>query len=212
MFATNSVLNMKRISVLTILFIINTCLIKFCPVITEWDRIFIKFLQNGMKDVPVVLALLPDCSLYSIMIVLPIIVVSAYFIRKKEWIKTGLYASIPLVSFIFNCVIKRLIQRQRPPFEYQIQIHPDSFSYVSSHSLVTFSLWVMTMIIVNSECKNKTFKNIFNFFAILWIIYVGISRIRLGVHNPSDVIGAYLLGGIIVLIYLNIFNKFCRKG
>ena len=45
----------------------------------------IKFsVQNALKDLPLYIPLLPDCKLYSLMIAIPLIGGSAYFIKKKE--------------------------------------------------------------------------------------------------------------------------------
>ena len=199
---------MKKIILLIIAFLIFTILINFCPVITLWDKSFIISIQNLMKNIPVIFALLPDCILYSIMIALPLITGGIYFIINKNRINFIILCTLPLAPFLLNCIIKPLLHRQRPPMELQLSIHPHSFSYVSSHSLVTFCLWGGVIYFLNRYCKNKYLKFTGILFSILWILYVGISRIWLGVHHPSDVLGAYILGSIIVLFYIKLFEKF----
>lgn len=195
---------MKKIILLLIAFVVYTIIIKTCPHITVWDKSVIGLIQGKLQSLPLILSLLPDCKLYSLMIAIPLITGSVYFLRKKEWLKTAYICSIPLVTFLLNCIIKPLVHRSRPPFELQPVIHPHSFSYLSSHSLVTIALYGMVIFFAYKYCKNKPIKISIITLSVLWILFVGLSRIWLGVHYPTDVFGAYLLGFILVLIYSKI--------
>ena len=194
----------KKASLLILIFTVYTIIIKTCPAITLWDKSLIIFVQNKLQNLPLYLPLLPDCKLYSLMIAIPLIGGSVYFLRKKEWLKAGFICSIPLVTFLLNCIIKPIMHRVRPPFEFQQVIHPHSFSYVSSHSLVTMALYGMVIYYFSKYCQNKFIKYSIITISIIWILFVGISRIWLGVHYPTDVIGAYILGFILLQIYSTI--------
>lgn len=195
---------MKKTVLLVITFIIYTIIIKTCPQITLWDKSLIIFVQNKLQGLPLVLPLLPDCKLYSLMIAIPLIAGSVYFLKKREWLKAGFICSIPLVTFLLNCIIKPIMQRPRPPFELQQVIHPHSFSYVSSHSLVTMALYGMVIYYFYKYCTNKTIKYSVITVSLVWILFVGLSRIWIGVHYPTDVLGAYILGFILLQIYSKI--------
>ena len=195
---------MKKTILLIIAFIIYTIIIKTCPTITIWDQSVIMFIQAKLSRLPLFIPLLPDCKLYSLMIAIPLIAGAVYFIRKKEWLKAGFICSIPLVTFLLNCIIKPIMQRPRPPFELQQIIHPESFSYVSSHSLVTMALYGMIIYYFYKNCQNNAVKYFVIIISVAWILFVGLSRIWLGVHYPTDVIGAYLLGFILLTIYSKI--------
>lgn len=148
--------------------------------------------------------MLPDCILYTTMIVLPLVGFGIFFVKKRLWIDLICIYSIPLITFLLNCIIKPIIKRERPPIELQITtIHPDSFSYVSSHSLVTICLWGMVIWYLYKYCTNKKFQILGYSISILWIIFVGFSRIWLGVHNPTDILGAYILGAILLCLYVS---------
>lgn len=199
--------NMRKSLLLLAIFIIFSIIVKSCPIIDLWDKAFILHLQGGLKNLPLWIPLLPDCKLYSIMIALPLIVGSILFFKKREYKSIVFLCSIPIVTFLLNCIIKPLVHRPRPPFEMQLAIHPHSFSYVSSHSLVTMCLWGMVIYFISKYCKNKALKVLGIMISILWILFVGVSRVWLGVHNPTDVIGAYLLGVFLLSIYTKLFSK-----
>ena len=199
--------SMKKSLLLLAIFIIFSIIVETCPIINLWDKAFILHLQGVLKNLPLWIPLLPDCKLYSIMIALPLIVGSILFFKKKEYKSIVFLCSIPLVTFLLNCIIKPLVHRPRPPFEMQLVIHPHSFSYVSSHSLVTLCLWGMVIYFIHKYCKNKVWLFVGIILSIIWILFVGISRIWLGVHNPTDVIGAYLLGVFLLSIYTKLFSK-----
>lgn len=198
---------MKRIFALFAIFIIYTIIVISCPVIDLWDKGVILHLQKLLKDFPLWLPLLLDCKLYSAMIALPLIIGSVLFFKKKQYKNIVLLCSIPLVTFLLNCVIKPLIHRARPPYELQLAVHPHSFSYVSSHSLVTICLWGVVIYFLFKYCSNKVLKYSGITISVIWILFVGFSRVWLGVHNLTDVIGAYLLGLCLLSIYLKIVGK-----
>lgn len=194
---------MKKIFILLSIFLILLILISSCPIITQWDRSLIVFVQQKLSFLPLWIPMLPDCILYSAMIVLPLVGFGIFFVKKKLWIDLICIYSIPLITFLLNCIIKPIVKRPRPPIQLQITtIHPDSFSFVSSHSLVTFCLWGMVVWYLYKYCKNKRCKIFGVIVAAFWILFVGLSRIWIGVHNPTDVLGAYILGLLLISVYI----------
>lgn len=190
---------MKKLLILIPLFLALTIIIKFCPSVTQWDRVFIVFIQDKLSFLPYTIPLLPDFALYTLMIAIPLTLTAIWAVKNKKYIELVYLLSVPLLTFLFNCALKHTIQRPRPPYELQAVIHPDSYSYVSSHSLVTFCLWSLFTYLIFQNSKSVILKRSMLIFSILWIFFVGFSRIWLGVHNPSDVIGAYLLGWILYI-------------
>ena len=48
-------------------------------------------------------------------------------------------------------------------------------------------------------------------FLVLLIPVIGLSRIYLGVHYTSDVVGGFLLGAVYLILFINISNKYIIK-
>ncbi len=197
---------MKKSLTLLAVFIIYTLLINFCPAIISWDRSFIVTVQTVLHGLPLVIPTLPDCTLYVIMIAIPILGLGTYFLKQRKWLDLAFITLIPFLTYLLNCVVKPIVHRPRPPFEMQLGgIHPESFSYVSSHSLVTFCLW--GMVVFYAHKFNWRAKWLLTELATLWIIFVGFSRVWLGVHNPTDVLGAYMLGLVLVSMFINLRKR-----
>lgn len=195
----------KHLFYLTFVFLSFTLLIYFCPIITQWDKSVIIAVQNSLHFIPQWIPILFDSQLYSIFIAIPLIFSIIYFYKKYLYLDVFIIASVPIFTYLFNLIFKQIIQRPRPAYELQMVQH-DNFSYVSSHTLITFCLWGIIIYYIYTYCKNKILKITGIVFSILWIILLGFSRIWLGVHNPTDVVGAYLLGSVLLILYIKLIK------
>lgn len=199
-------ISLNIIYCLVTLFIIYAILINNITAVTQFDINIITFLQQKLSNIPLFIPTLADSILYSIFIAVPIISNLIFFFRKYLLIDIVLYSSSPLVAYIFNIIIKNIVQRPRPPIEMQLVIQPSTYSFVSSHTLITTTLWGLTIYYLNKYCRNKILKYSGIILGIFWMMFVGISRIWLGVHNPTDIIGGYFLGLILVYIYIKLIK------
>jgi undecaprenyl-diphosphatase len=107
-------------------------------------------------------------------------VILTIIISKKKFI-------IPLwisgfIGFIASNFLKFLFTRARPNLSSLIPVYTNSFP--SSHATVVFAILPLL---------NKKFKK----FWIVFSILVVLSRLYVGVHYPSDLLGGVLLGLII---------------
>ena len=171
--------------------------------ITEWDKSVIIAVQNSLADIPIEIPRFISTYMYIFMLIIPFLVGAVYFFRKYLLIDIILLGSTVFISYGFNYIFKKIVNRPRPPMELQFGHHSNSQSYVSNHTLITFCLWGLTAYYINLYCKNKFLKLLGILIAVIWVLLEGFSRIWLGVHNPTDVIGGYFLGTIFVLIYIN---------
>jgi len=198
---------MKKIIALIILFIIYAVIVNTCPAVTQWDRSVITAVQDMLKDLPVAI---PDSAggwLYKCGIYIPLIAGIVYFFRRYLLIDIVLFSSAPAVGYILNkFIIKNIIARPRPPFDMQLIAHKTSFSFTSNHTVVTSVLWGLVIYYLIKYCKNKILKICGITFSGFWIIFEGFSRVWLGVHNPTDVIGGYLLAIILLLVYIKLIR------
>lgn len=71
-----------------------------------------------------------------------------------------------------------------------------SFSFPSGHALISIALYGLLVYVIQLNLKNKSQKITTVSIGTILILLIGISRLYLGVHYFSDVIGGYLIGSI----------------
>lgn len=131
-----------------------------------------------------------------------IIVCIFLFVKNKWYFK--LIAGSYLFSGLIVLITKLLIRRPRPLVAL-ITI-PNSYSFPSGHTLTSIVFYILLWYIVTKNTNNFIKIVYFSSFVILAIL-IGFSRIYLGVHFFSDVIGGLLFAIPCTLMCINIINK-----
>ena len=117
--------------------------------------------------------------------------------------KIGIYMSVNLILItIFQYVLKFLIARPRPVGINLI--NEKNFSFPSGHSLTAMAFYgFIIYLLYNSKLK---YKKIYIIFLGLLILLIGLSRVYLGVHYITDVIGGFSFSLFYLIIYINIIK------
>ncbi len=110
-------------------------------------------------------------------------------IRKKD---VAIYLSILYSGILVNTILKFLYMRPRP--DDLPLIHENSLSFPSAHAMNSFIFFAAFSYFILRETDNKNLTIIVSFISSIVILFIGISRIYLGVHYPSDVIGGFVAG------------------
>lgn len=203
--------NMKKIIITVLIFAVYTLLVCNVPTISEVDTTIIKFIQHNLNIPRSYTSILSGQALYYTMLYLPIIIGCICLASKKLYKHIIILSASPFIAYYINALFKNFIARPRPPIILQIGTHSASYSYVSTHTLVMFCVWGMLIFYINKYCTNQFYRYLVITFSVIWIILAGLSRIWLGVHNPTDVIGAYIMGSILLMIYTEI-SKLCNHS
>ena len=123
--------------------------------------------------------------------------------------KTRLRYGVPVSAgaifvTIFNRIIKLIFKRPRPEGSLHL-IEEGGYSFTSGHSITSMVVFGLLIYLVGKYVKNRKAANILTAaLAVPWI-FIGLSRIYMGVHFPSDVLAGWALGaavlvGIIVIV------------
>lgn len=86
--------------------------------------------------------------------------------------------------------------RPEPFFDYTL---PASYSFPSGHSLSSFCFYAILAALITARMQNRALKIFVWTAAAALILLVGLSRVYLGVHYPSDVLAGYAVGLIWVV-------------
>ena len=130
-----------------------------------------------------------------------LIVISILLLLIIKEKKIPLLISLNLIySYTLNIIAKAIFTRPRP---IGINLIEESgFSYPSGHSMVSMAYYGFIAYIIYKKQTNKLIKTIIIISLILTILLVGFSRIYLGVHYLSDVIGGFLLSTFYLMIFI----------
>ena len=123
--------------------------------------------------------------------------------------KTRLRYGVPVSAgaifvTIFNRIIKLIFKRPRPEESLHL-IEEGGYSFTSGHSITSMVVFGLLIYLVRKYVRNRKAANILTAaLAVPWI-FIGLSRIYMGVHFPSDVLAGWALGaavlvGIIVIV------------
>ena len=119
--------------------------------------------------------------------------VLALLIMRKKWKTMLLFVGAIVFSTMLFAFLKNLVGRPRPDLIYQL-ITETSFSFPSGHTTTAFTLYPIIALIFGQMTKNQKAQVGIFLFAILLASLVGISRVYLGVHYLTDVVGGMLIG------------------
>ncbi len=101
--------------------------------------------------------------------------------------------------------LKIIVDRPRP--EYQI-LDPlqSGLSFPSGHSLLAVILGGILVYLVGHWVRPLLLRRAIQASLIVMVVGMGASRVYLGLHWPSDVIGSYVLGGMALVGLIGLRN------
>ena len=112
-------------------------------------------------------------------------------------------------SAIICSVLKHIFVRERP--NHLRLIKQGGYSFPSGHSMISVCVYGYLLYLV-LKIKNKLLKYILSCLLIFLIISIGISRIYIGVHYPTDVIAGYSLGIVEVILLIEALRLYKIRG
>jgi len=172
----------------------------------EWVH---RYASPGMTRVMNALSLLG----YNILIV-ELLVALAVF-AKLKWRRAALWLTIAMVgSLVLDLTLKYIYHRTRPTAYFGMA--PHSYSFPSGHAMCSFCFYGVLAGLLSARTKPLGWRILIWFTASALVIAIGLSRIYLGVHYPSDVVAGYLaatvwVGTIIVLDHIRKVRRDSRK-
>jgi undecaprenyl-diphosphatase len=101
--------------------------------------------------------------------------------------------------------LKLIVDRPRPDHQIFEPVQ-SSLSFPSGHSLLAIILGGVLIYLVGLWVKSILARRIIQAALILVIIGMGMSRVYMGVHWPSDVIGSYMSGLLALVALIGLRN------
>ncbi len=123
--------------------------------------------------------------------------------RKKVGVP---FALISLSSTVIYKVVKGIFERPRPELDVRL-IPQGGFSFPSGHSMNCMVCFGLLIYLIGRYCPNKKAANTLTVLLTILILSIGISRVYVGVHFPTDVLGGWSLGLAFLLSSIIMLEK-----
>lgn len=192
------------ISILSLLFIVLAVLVKTNSLVS-FDTNIYNLITTKMSDTLTSLfKIFTFFGSTKFIVGLVIFFLVLFIILKKNKIGYTITAVL-IISTIMNNLIKIIIRRPRP--EVLALVTEKTFSFPSGHAMAAVSMYGVLIYLLNKSKVNNKLKIFGSTLLIIMIILVMISRIYLGAHFASDIIGAALLSLILLLIEIDIIER-----
>ena len=197
--------NIIIIIALTILLIIEIILVKTNS-FPQIDSFVYTLISNFIT--PVNTAIFKFFSFFGSEIFIIILCLLVLFLFKKKSRGIG-FTFILLLSTLFNQGLKLIVGRERPDINQLVT--ESSYSFPSGHTMIiTTIVGLFIFYLWNNKKGSRTKKNVITIILTIIAFLVMISRIYLGVHYFSDIIGG-ITASLLLLAIVYYYYSFKYK-
>lgn len=99
-------------------------------------------------------------------------------------------------GFWIGVLMKRLIQRERPSVVPHLSHVSGATSFPSSHAMMSVVVYMTIGLLLSQLTSNRHLRQLMTGLPLAIALIVGTSRVCMGVHFPSDVMGGWT-GGLL---------------
>lgn len=123
--------------------------------------------------------------------------------RRRD---AALLAAAVIGSALLNTALKAVFQRARPDFWEHLVVE-DSFSFPSGHAMASMS-FAAALIVIAWRTRWRWPAVV---AGLLYVAVVGLSRVYLGVHFPSDILAGWCVAIVWVTIVVVVLDGASRR-
>lgn len=131
------------------------------------------------------------------------LVIAFIVFARLRWRRAAVWLAVAMTgALLLDLALKYAYHRARPTAFFGVA--PSSYSFPSGHALCSLCFYGVLAGLLSARLKSLLWRIVVWTAAAVLIIAIGLSRIYLGVHYPSDVLAGYLaatvwVGTVIVL-------------
>ncbi|WP_257146172.1 phosphatase PAP2 family protein [Priestia megaterium] len=143
--------------------------------------------------------------------VIAISLLSLFFLYKLLNHRVELILFIVIVGghAILNQILKLFFHRDRPDLHRLIEV--EGYSFPSGHAMSAFAVYGALSFLLWHDIPTRWGRTILVLVSSIIILAIGISRIYLGVHYPSDIIGGFFASGIWLALSIWFYQRYQEK-
>lgn len=174
-----------------------------------FDRVIVNFIQGlehpALTQIMIFFTELGSSKIITIIGIFLPIFMFRFLKQRSELI---LLPIVFIGARILNELLKEFFHRDRPDLNRLIEI--GGYSFPSGHAMNSMAFYGIVTFLVSRHISSRWGRAISIVIGSLAILMIGISRVYLGVHYPSDVIAGYFASGFWLATAIWIF-KFYKE-
>jgi undecaprenyl-diphosphatase len=128
------------------------------------------------------------------------------FLIAKQWYAEAIFLSGLLgaiIALVYS--LKAVYGRLRPSLSHLVD--ESGLSFPSGHASISIVFYGFLMLLICQRLYRRQVKWAVRVLLGILIALIGISRIYLGVHYPTDVLAGWLLGGSLLLLVYPFYDE-----
>jgi membrane-associated phospholipid phosphatase len=125
----------------------------------------------------------------------PLGLLAAGVFLYRGWRRGALLVVVTLAgAWAVDTGLKLLYGRARPEAFFDYYPAPESYSFPSGHALFSVCFFGGLAVLLTHRLNGRLVQTAVWLVALVLILLIGASRVYLGVHYPTDVVGGYAMG------------------
>ncbi len=122
-------------------------------------------------------------------------VIAAVFARRGRWRTAVWIVVVTVTQRLAYGLMKHFVHRERPDVPHQIA----GYSFPSGHATTIAASIGVLLVLTVTGVQRPRIRHGLTMLLLALAVLVGLDRIFLGAHNPSDVLAGWLLGTLVVV-------------
>jgi undecaprenyl-diphosphatase len=160
--------------------------LRFDLAVRDWLH---QFASPGMTRAMTAISLMG----YSILIAALVVAIAVFlFLRWRH--AAGWLAITMAGALVMDLALKFAFRRPRPQVFFGVE--PHSYSFPSGHALCSFCFYGVLAGLIAARTRSPALRVTVAVIAAVLVLAIGVSRVYLGMHYPSDVIAGYLAAAV----------------
>jgi undecaprenyl-diphosphatase len=132
----------------------------------------------------------------AVVIPVALVVAAVFVVRRRSYRPFAQLGAAVVSSIVLYDVVKAVVHRIRPPMATRL-VQVSGYSFPSGHATIAVAVWGTIALILARDRRPRTRVLLGAAAGMIWLV-VGLSRLYLGVHWFTDVVGGLALGAAIL--------------
>lgn len=129
--------------------------------------------------------------------------VLAGLLGLRRWQSGVFMAGVLLSGIVLSTVLKQWVGRPRPQLVEHFD-HVTSASFPSGHALNSTLFYLVVALLLGGMLRRRCARRTVWFAAAILSFAIGVSRIALGVHYPTDVVAGWVAGAAWLWLWVSV--------